>query len=513
MAPEVRSVEIIASHTLQVLVPLAGPSSFFPAEEYHFPKPLIEVAGAPMIQRVVENLKSTATSVKFIFVVHFEDVRKFSLDKTLMLLTEESSAIQSLRQPAQGALCSCLMAIDAIDLEKPILIANGDQIIDCDLADIVTTIIASNASAGVLTFDSVHPRWSYVKVNERCEVLQAAEKRVISGNAIAGLYFFRTGRIFVDAAFRCIAAEQHVDGKYFIAPVLNELILDGHVVTAHRIPARQFHSFYSPLKIKEFEESRSWNDNEPWRSGNEIRVVIPAAGEGSRFATAGYAKPKPFIDVLGSPMISRVIANVAPAKSRTHVLARAEHLQREPDIVANLKVAGNAIHEVDKLTEGAACTILLARKAFDDDSPLLIANSDQLIDFDSDDFVNDCLRRRLDGSILVFDDVSRNPKWSFARIDANGLVVEVAEKRAISTLATAGIYLFARGSDFVRAAVDMIAANDRVNNEFYTCPVYNYMIKNGARIGIYKVAASAMHGLGTPEDLNEYLKPGGGGGN
>jgi dTDP-glucose pyrophosphorylase len=136
---------------------------------------------------------------------------------------------------------------------------------------------------------------------------------------------------------------------------------------------------------------------------------------------------------------------------------------------------------------------------------VLVANSDQYVDFSVDAFVRDCLDRSLDGSILVFKDTKRDPKWSFARLDGAGLVVEVAEKKAISDLATVGIYLFRRGSDFVRAAVDMIARNDRVQNEFYTCPVYNYMLAQGAKIGTYEVPASAMHGLGTPEDLDAYL--------
>jgi dTDP-glucose pyrophosphorylase len=114
--------------------------------------------------------------------------------------------------------------------------------------------------------------------------------------------------------------------------------------------------------------------------------------------------------------------------------------------------------------------------------------------------------RGLDGSILVFRDLDRDPKWSFARVGANGHVLEVAEKKPISDLATVGIYLFTRGKDFVASAIDMIAQNERINNEFYTCPVYNYMIASGAKIGVYEVTVDAMHGLGTPEDLTEYLE-------
>jgi NDP-sugar pyrophosphorylase family protein len=236
-----------------------------------------------------------------------------------------------------------------------------------------------------------------------------------------------------------------------------------------------------------------------------VRVIIPAAGEGARFRKAGYQKPKPFVDVAGRPMIEHVIRNVAPRQANVHVLLRKQHIESEPAAVGSMRTRGYVVHEVDRLTEGTACTLLLARAAFDDDKPVLVANSDQVVDFSVDAFVRDCLDRNLDGSILVFKDARRDTKWSFARVDGAGLVVEVAEKKPISDLATVGIYLFRRGSDFVRAAVDMIARNDRVNNEFYTCPVYNYMVMRGLRIGICEIPATAMHGLGTPEDLDAYL--------
>lgn len=238
-----------------------------------------------------------------------------------------------------------------------------------------------------------------------------------------------------------------------------------------------------------------------------MNIVIPMAGEGSRFVKAGYEKPKPFIDVLGKPMIAHVLENVKYKNSRFYLLARKEHLDREQDLVKEIEKTYNAIFiPIDKLTEGTVCTVLHARKYINNASPLLIANSDQLVDMDITEYIEDCFNRKLSGSILTFIDKERNPKWSFAKIGSDSLVQEVREKVAISEYATVGIYLYAEGKAFVDAAIDMIIANDRVNNEFYTCPTYNYAIKNGGRFGIYNVKQSQMHGLGTPEDLNAYLK-------
>ncbi len=238
-----------------------------------------------------------------------------------------------------------------------------------------------------------------------------------------------------------------------------------------------------------------------------INIVIPMAGQGSRFAKAGYEKPKPFIDVDGKPMIVRVLENLAYPDARYILIARREHMEKEAELVKQIEKEFNAIFiPIDKLTEGTACTVLYARKYINNDTPLLIANSDQIVDMNIADFIDDCSSRKLDGSILTFIDHYKDPKWSFAKLDENNLVTEVKEKVVISEFATVGIYLYSKGRDFVDASIDMIIENDRVNNEFYTCPTYNYAIKEGSKIGIYNIEFEQMHGIGTPEDLNSFLK-------
>lgn len=237
-----------------------------------------------------------------------------------------------------------------------------------------------------------------------------------------------------------------------------------------------------------------------------MNIVIPMAGAGSRFSKAGFQKPKPFIDVDGKPMIVRVLENLAYANARYILLARQEHMDAEAGLVRDIERDFNAIFiPIQELTEGTACTLLYARQHINTEAPLLIANSDQIVDLRIADFLDDCQQRQLDGSILTFIDENRDPKWSFAKIDSTGLVTEVQEKKAISEYATVGIYLYSRGSDFVNAAIDMIVRRERVNNEYYTCPTYNYAIRAGKKIGIYNIAAAAMHGIGTPEDLASYL--------
>ncbi|HEG4692273.1 TPA: glycosyltransferase family 2 protein [Campylobacter jejuni] len=235
-----------------------------------------------------------------------------------------------------------------------------------------------------------------------------------------------------------------------------------------------------------------------------MNIVIPMAGLGSRFVKAGFDKPKPFIDVLDKPMIVRVLENLKYKGARYILIARKEHLTKEKKLVDEIKNNFNVeFIAIDKLTEGTACTVLYARKYINNDTPLMIANSDQIVDIDIADFINDSFKRGLDGSILTFIDKEKNPKWSFVKLN-NDLVVEVKEKEAISEFATVGIYFFNKGKIFVEGAIDMIIENDRINNEFYTCPVYNYAMKNDAKIGIYNIDFFQMHGIGTPEDLEKY---------
>lgn len=238
-----------------------------------------------------------------------------------------------------------------------------------------------------------------------------------------------------------------------------------------------------------------------------INIVIPMAGAGSRFAKAGYIDPKPLIPVHGVPMIKVVIDNLCPLGphrfificQRAHVAAYGLHEK------LNTWAPGCVLIQLDGLTEGAACTVLAAKGLIDSDAALMIANSDQYVDVSIDTYLGNIAEDHLDGLIMTMK--ANDPKWSFVGLDATGLVTRVVEKEVISDEATVGIYNFAHGRDFVRAAESMIAKNLRVNGEFYVAPTYNQLIQEGQRIGIHNVGSvdAGMYGLGIPVDLNGFL--------
>ena len=234
-----------------------------------------------------------------------------------------------------------------------------------------------------------------------------------------------------------------------------------------------------------------------------INIVIPMAGRGSRFAKARYEFPKPLIDVNGRPMIEVVTQNIAPKRQHRFIyICQQEHLEKYSLSERLKKISPNCeIIAIDHITDGAACTVLLAERYIDNDDPMMIANSDQFVDTD----INDYLSAIKDNDGLIMTMPADDPKWSFIKYDENGYVTMVREKEVISNEATVGIYNYAKGSDFVKYARQMIRKNIRVNNEFYVAPVYNEMIEDGKKI-VFKDVGSKMHGLGTPEDLEKFLE-------
>jgi HAD superfamily hydrolase (TIGR01509 family) len=250
--------------------------------------------------------------------------------------------------------------------------------------------------------------------------------------------------------------------------------------------------------------------------GNPVtfHVVIPMAGEGLRFRNNGYKVPKPFIPVGGKKMIEWVIQNMLPKeiltsqmKIRFHLIVRESHMIYGIESLFD-SLPGNVsytIHPIQKLTEGAACSVLHAENEINNDDPLIIVNSDQFLEWKPDEFYKCLLNPFYDGVILTFYQPDpRDLKWSYAKISDDFIVTEVQEKKWIGPNATVGLYGWKRGSDFVKYSKQMIAKNIRTNNEFYVCPVYNELIQD--KKIIRTKLCKGMWGLGVPEDLEKFRK-------
>jgi dTDP-glucose pyrophosphorylase len=253
--------------------------------------------------------------------------------------------------------------------------------------------------------------------------------------------------------------------------------------------------------IKKYLNNDNMNRTPKWKNEN-LNVLIPMAGAGSRFEKAGYTFPKPLIDVNGKPMIQTVVENLNIDANYIYVVQKQHRKKYNLDTLLNLITPNCKIVEVDSITEGAACTALLAKEFINNNNPLFFANSDQFVEWDSNEFMYKMQETDSDGGIVTFE--STHPKWSFAKVNNDGFVTEVAEKNPISNIATVGYYYWSRGSDFVKYAEQMIDKDIRVNNEFYVCPVFNQAIESNLKIRTFNT--QKMWGLGTPEDLNYFLE-------
>ena len=299
--------------------------------------------------------------------------------------------------------------------------------------------------------------------------------------------------------------------KSSVSPKETIIVEDSHIGRkaaidsgAYLFAVRDSHEVqYSPIK-KMIDDLDNKENNPKWQ-GRNMNVLIPMAGEGSRFAKMGFTFPKPLISVKNfndSPMIKVIIENLN-IDARHIFIVRDEHCEKY-----NLKQLLGVISTdckivtVNYLTKGEACTTLLAKEYINNDDPLVIANSDQFIEWNSNEFMYSMIGDSIDGGILTFS--NSHPKWSYVKQNNNGFVTEVKEKEVISNEATTGIYYWKRGSDYVKYAEQMIQKNIKVNGEFYVAPVYNEAIQDGKKIKIFHI--NKMWGLGTPEDLSYFVE-------
>ena len=238
------------------------------------------------------------------------------------------------------------------------------------------------------------------------------------------------------------------------------------------------------------------------RIHKNINIVIPAAGLGSRFANAGYTFPKPLIDVNGKPMIQKVVDNINIKGKFIFIVQKSHYEKYNLKYLLNAISPGCVIVQTEGLTEGSACTVMLAKEYINNEDPVIIANSDQILEWDANHFVYASMSEGVDGCISIFENT--HPKFSYASLGDDGYVNQVAEKLVISNNATTGIYFWRRGSDCVKYTNLMIQKNIRTNGEFYNCPVFNEAIQDGKKIKTVK--ADKFWCIGTPEDLENYLR-------
>ena len=370
-----------------------------------------------------------------------------------------------------------------------------------------------------ILFDSIKPRMEFTKIFMALK--NAGYKIALASNAVKSTVETALDCLELRKYFDVIYSNQDVDKPkphfemYFkIMLDLNSkpgetLILeDSHIgrqavmdAGCHLLPVIDSYDVkLEKIEAKLAELNKQIIVKVPWRS-SKMNVLIPMAGAGSRFAEAGYTFPKPLIEVGNKPMIQVVTDNLNIEAHHIFIVQKEHYQKYNLETVLKLIKPNCSIVQVEGVTEGAACTTLLAKKLINNDNPLVIANSDQFVEWNANEVMYAFSTEGIDGGILTFQ--STHPKWSYAKKNDSGFVSEVAEKKPISTNATVGIYYYKKGSDYVKCAEEMIKKDIRTNNEFYVCPVYNQLIEKGGKVRTKDIRK--MWGLGTPEDLNNFM--------
>jgi len=239
--------------TINIVIPMAGAGSRFQEAGYTFPKPLIDINGKPMIQLVIENLKPKNIDYKFIFICQEKHYDKYSLHSIFNnLIPKEKFESITVNNLTQGAVCTVLMAVDYINNENDLIIANSDQLIDLDFDEFIGHCRTNNSNGSIMTFESNHPKWSYARLNSKNEVIEVAEKKVISNKATVGIYYFDEGKKFVNNAFKMIEKDIRVNNEFYVCPVYNEMIINNEIIKIFNIDEIQMHGLGTPEDLNKY---------------------------------------------------------------------------------------------------------------------------------------------------------------------------------------------------------------------------------------------------------------------
>lgn len=237
---------------INIVIPMSGQNLYETSNGFAYPKLLTEVANKTLFEYSQDIFKTVNDEHKIIYVAPAEKLDKLGLKSIINTISDKRGKIVALHGTTKGAVCSCLMAIDEIDPDSELIISSADHYIEENLQDVIDNFRAMTCDAGVLTFHSVHPKWSFILLNESGEVIKAAEKDPISRNAVAGLYYFKKASDFISAAKNLIRKDSSIDGGYYLSSCLNELVLDGKVIKVHQLGNAIYHNFYDAHAVNAF---------------------------------------------------------------------------------------------------------------------------------------------------------------------------------------------------------------------------------------------------------------------
>ncbi|NUW73827.1 nuclear transport factor 2 family protein [Vibrio mediterranei] len=312
---------------INVLVPLAGKTTFETNSNNSFPKILSDIGGELLIERAAKPFIQLGSDKKIVVAVPKLEVEKYKLNNVIPLLSDDVE-LCIINGDTKGAACSALLAIENLDLDEPLIISSFEQVIDFDIQPFIDDIVSSDIDAAVLTFESIHPKWSYVKVDSEGFVTQAAEKDPISKNAIAGVYFYRTARHFLESAKNMIRKDVKTNGLFFIAPTLNEIILSEGLVKAFPIDKSKYFHINDEHALVTFEDKvAADNDSEQRKIIELTKEYVTSFNNRDGDKLRGllsdrFALNDPSVSIIGCDEVMTYIESIFNGSSRFSFKAR-----------------------------------------------------------------------------------------------------------------------------------------------------------------------------------------------
>lgn len=513
---------------MQVVIPLSGQGSRFKRAGYDKLKPLIEVEGAPMIEHVVRMFPG---ETDFLFICGKDALETIpELRPTLERLAPEGKIV-GIEPHKRGPVWAALQARAWIKDDQPIVLNYTDFSVGWDFADFKATMERENPAGCVTAYRGFHPHslgpnlYAYLRHDEATlQMLEIQEKHCFTENrmeefASSGTYYFRSGALLKQTFDEAVARDLSTNGELYASMPFNLLVEKGEVVRVYEL--EHFLQWGTPEDLEEYlawsryfthySEQGGWRPELAPSAGTNL---IPMAGAGMRFAQEGYKLPKPLVPVDGVPMIARALRSLPEAK-RWIAACRTEHLE-SPCLTDYMGEDGRnlSLLPVERLTEGQACTCLLARDQIDPEAPLLIAPCDaafvydtlhyELLTHDTSASAPDCL-------IWTFRNhphANRNPRqYGWVELDENGIATSVLCKQAPSgelreAHGVIGAFWFRKAKYFFEAADALIAKDLRVNGEFYVDSSINELIAQGRRAQVFPVEHYLCFGV--PDDVRTY---------
>lgn len=232
---------------MNILILAAG-DNYIDPDDKNYPLCLSEINGIPLIQKVTEQISFNDGEIVYLFQDKY--IKKYHLDDIVRLISDKKSKVFPVPDNTAGAACTALLGTVSLPQSEPLLIISGNQFIDIDIKIFVDEMNKNNYDAGTIIFNSIHPRYSYVILNDEKLVIEASEKKPISKNATAGTYWFKRTSDFTDAVKNMIRKDAKVDGSFYICPSFNELVLKGLRIGVVRINPEQYHPFKSIRQIE-----------------------------------------------------------------------------------------------------------------------------------------------------------------------------------------------------------------------------------------------------------------------